>query len=135
LASAKTSVQAALFHELTLTQSSANGGTGKESEANRGCAYDPTEQQRRLTIIAKRDSQLADHFSEKLLLQKSLTRQLVSFQANKVRPGFRWYKYKEAFSAPLIDYLLSRYDVTKGTVLDPFAGAGTAIDTETMFRH
>ena len=29
---------------------------------------------------------------------KNLSRQLVSFQANKQRPVYRWYKFKEGFS-------------------------------------
>ncbi|MBZ5528303.1 MAG: site-specific DNA-methyltransferase [Acidobacteriia bacterium] len=85
------------------------------------------EQERQLSFIGKLDSRLTDQFGGKLLVHKSLTRQLVSFQANKQRPAVRWYKYKEAFSAALIDFLLSRYDVRKGSILDPFAGAGTAL--------
>ncbi len=56
-----------------------------------------------------------------------MTRQLVSFQANKPRPSYRWFKYKEAFSASLIEYLLSKYGIASGKVLDPFAGSGTAL--------
>ncbi len=67
------------------------------------------------------------HFHSKIKLQPSLTRQLVSFQANKPRPSYRWYKYKEAFSASLIEYLLSKYGITSGKVLDPFAGSGTTL--------
>ncbi len=40
---------------------------------------------------------------------------------------YRWYKYKEAFSASLIEYLLNKYGITAGHVLDPFAGSGTAL--------
>jgi len=60
-------------------------------------------------------------------VQPSLTRSLVSFQANKSRPFYRWYKYKEAFSASLVEYLLHKYRISKGTILDPFAGSGTAL--------
>src|ERR1700677_251599 len=56
-----------------------------------------------------------------------LSRGLVSFQANKSRAVYRWYKFKEAFSAGLIEYLLTRYGVEKGTLLDPFSGSGTAL--------
>jgi DNA modification methylase len=52
---------------------------------------------------------------------------LVSFQANKTRPVYRWYKYKEAFSASLVELLFQKYGVTQGKVLDPFAGSGTAL--------
>lgn len=62
-----------------------------------------------------------------MVLETSLSRSLVSFQANKARAVYRWYKYKEAFSAGLIEYLLSRYRVANGFLLDPFAGTGTAL--------
>ncbi len=63
----------------------------------------------------------------KLKVDSSLTRSLVSFQANKARAVYRWFKYKEAFSAGLIEVLLSRYKIAKGILLDPFAGSGTAM--------
>jgi DNA modification methylase len=40
---------------------------------------------------------------------------------------YRWYKYKEAFSASLVEHLLRKYDVMAGRLLDPFAGSGTAL--------
>jgi DNA modification methylase len=52
---------------------------------------------------------------------------LVSFQGNKTRPIYRWYKYKEAFSATLVEFLLQRYGIHPGRLLDPFAGSGTAL--------
>jgi hypothetical protein len=51
----------------------------------------------------------------------------VSFQANKSRASFRWYKYKEAFSASLTELLISRCGIKRGPILDPFAGSGTAL--------
>jgi len=85
------------------------------------------EQQTALTEIESLDNKLLQHFHNKIKLQPSLTRQLVSFQANKPRPSYRWYKYKEAFSASLIEHLLSKYGITSGKVLDPFAGSGTTL--------
>lgn len=85
------------------------------------------EQQTFLAEIDALDSKLAQHFSSKIKLQPSLTRRLVSFQANKAKPTYRWYKYKEAFSAPLIEILLSKHGITSGRVFDPFAGSGTAL--------
>ena len=73
------------------------------------------------------DKELEHHFKEQLLVQLSLTRSLVSFQANKSRPVYRWYKFKEAFSAALVENLFQEYGVTKGRILDPFAGSGTAL--------
>lgn len=73
------------------------------------------------------DQEFLDHFKEKFLIEPALNRTLVSFQANKNRPIYRWYKYKEAFSANLVDYLFHRYEVLRGKVLDPFAGSGTSL--------
>lgn len=66
-------------------------------------------------------------WADKLRVDNSLTRALVSFQANKGRAVYRWFKYKEAFSAGLVEHLLHKYRITRGTLLDPFAGTGTAL--------
>ena len=86
-----------------------------------------TDQQSALTKIERLDRKLLRRFKDKLTVQPVLTRPLVSFQANKTRAVYRWYKYKEAFSASLIEYFLNRYQLTAGRVLDPFAGSGTAL--------
>jgi DNA modification methylase len=80
-----------------------------------------------LIEINQLDHHLQEHFSGKLTVQPALTRTLVSFQANKTRPVYRWYKYKEAFSASLVEYFLEKYKISDGTILDPFAGSGTAL--------
>ncbi len=80
-----------------------------------------------LSWIDRLDQQLETSYKPKIALEPSLSRQLVSFQANKSRPVYRWYKYKEGFSATLIEYLLTRFGVTQGRILDPFAGSGTAL--------
>jgi DNA modification methylase len=72
------------------------------------------------------DCELTRRFEDRLIVQKSLTRSLVSFQSNKGKPAYRWYKYKEAFSAPLLEYLFHHYKIS-GRILDPFAGSGTAL--------
>lgn len=61
-------------------------------------------------------------------INNQLTRKLVSFQANKNLPFYRWTKYKEGFSAELIDYLFNHFlkDHHKN-FLDPFAGSGTSL--------
>ena len=89
--------------------------------------HNSAEQQTALAEIDDLEKKLTQHFHNKIKLQPGLTRQLVSFQANKPRPTYRWYKYKEAFSASLIEMLLSKYGITSGRVLDPFAGSGTAL--------
>jgi len=77
--------------------------------------------------VERLDRELFQRFRGKLLFQAPLTRSLVSFQANKTRPIYRWYKFKEAFSASLVEYLFSKYKITTGRILDPFAGSGTAL--------
>lgn len=77
--------------------------------------------------INRLDRDLLLQFKKRLRLDSSLSRALVSFQANKTRPGYRWYKFKEAFSASLVESLIDRYQIKAGKVLDPFAGSGTAL--------
>jgi DNA modification methylase len=127
LQSARTGIQTALFERPVQAPSVTSGSGDRKFRKQFQDSGTSSEQERRLAVIENLDTQLTEHFRDRLLLDKSLTRQLVSFQANKKRPAVRWYKYKEGFSTPLIDYLLSRYDVSKGTILDPFAGAGTAL--------
>lgn len=73
------------------------------------------------------DDESERRFNDKFLIQSALARTLVSFQANKTRPIYRWYKFKEAFSANLVEYLFQSYHVAKGICLDPFAGSGTSL--------
>lgn len=87
----------------------------------------PEVQNNALREIDNLDKQLQQHFQTKFLVQPALTRLLVSFQANKTRPIYRWYKYKEAFSASLVELLLQKYGIKQGKILDPFAGSGTAL--------
>ncbi len=83
-------------------------------------------QETALVEIESLDQFLSQRFGDRLEINPSLTRQLVSFQANKTKPVYRWYKYKEAFSAPLIEYLIHKLGMA-GKILDPFAGSGTAL--------
>ena len=77
--------------------------------------------------INQLDEGLQQHFKGRLIIQSSLTRPLVSFQANKTRAVYRWYKYKEAFSAALVEYFLHVHKISEGKLLDPFAGSGTTL--------
>ena len=77
--------------------------------------------------IAYLDAMLYRHFKNKFLLQTELSRPLVSFQANKTRSIYKWYKFKEAFSAALVEYLFEKYKISDGNIIDPFAGSGTAL--------
>ena len=80
-----------------------------------------------LRQIDNLDNALSENFPETFVTDNALTRKLVSFQANKNRAYYKWYKYKEAFSADLVVYLFTKYHVMKGKILDPFAGSGTAL--------
>ncbi len=86
-----------------------------------------SQQNTTLSEIDCLDEQLFQRFKSKFVVQPSLSRLLVSFQANKTRPIYRWYKFKEAFSASLVEYLFHKYKITSGRILDPFAGSGTAL--------
>ena len=73
------------------------------------------------------EEKLLKYFEKSILIQPSLNRKIVSFQANKMRPFYRWYKFKEAFSYSLVEYVFRKYQIDEGTILDPFAGCGTAL--------
>ena len=81
----------------------------------------------RIELIKAADARLEGHFASKLQVNRDLKRTLVSFQANKNEPGFRWFKYKEGFSSALVDYAFDRCGVTNGKIIDPFAGSGAAL--------
>lgn len=56
------------------------------------------------------------------------SRQLVSFQANKTETLHSWIKYREGFSAALVQLLMQECQVHTGDkILDPFAGSGTTL--------
>lgn len=55
-------------------------------------------------------------------------RQLVSYQANKSARLHRWFKYKEGFSAQLVESLIKDFCLkSAGRILDPFAGVSTTL--------
>lgn len=80
-----------------------------------------------LSEVENLDQGLYHYFKDKFHLDSSLSRSIVSFQANKTREVYRWYKFKEAFSASLVEHLLEKYKIVRGVILDPFAGSGTAL--------
>ena len=77
-------------------------------------------------LISEREK-LHQHFSSKMETAYNLNRKVVSFQANKDEPFYRWFKYKEGFSSSLVKYFLSEYSPNPGNIIDPFAGAGTTL--------
>jgi len=78
-------------------------------------------------IFQTEREKLFDRLADRLETAYNLNRKVVSFQANKEEPIYRWFKYKEGFSSTLVKYFLSEYAPKGGKVLDPFAGAGTTL--------
>jgi hypothetical protein len=78
-----------------------------------------------ISEIAKLDEETTNKYKDKLRVEPKLSRTLVSFQGNKKRPFYRWYKFKEAFSADMVEYFFDTYHVHDVPVFDPFAGSGT----------
>jgi DNA modification methylase len=72
-------------------------------------------------------NELLARFTDRVEINPSLSRALVSYQSNRRRASYRWFKYKEGFSAALVEYLISTLDISTGTLLDPFAGSGAAL--------
>jgi hypothetical protein len=80
------------------------------------------------------DSSLYNRYAHKLIINPELNRTLVSFQANKTAPFYRWFKYKEGFSSEFVLYIIQKFHDIVGSnhrILDPFAGAGTTLTTST----
>lgn len=80
-----------------------------------------------LNTIQTVNKNLEKRFQDKLVINNDLKRTLVSFQANKKTPGYRWYKFKEGYSSALVEYALNKLDIKSGKVIDPFAGSGTSL--------
>ncbi len=66
-------------------------------------------------------------YRSKLVINPHLDRALVSFQANRKLPFYRWMKYKEGFSAEFVRYVLTKLTKAAGVLLDPFTGTGAAL--------
>ncbi len=78
-------------------------------------------------IIPSERQLLYNRLNDKLDTAYNFNRKVVSFQANKDEPFYRWFKYKEGFSSAIVKYFLSEYADKPGRVLDPFAGVGTTL--------
>ncbi|MFM7579083.1 MAG: DNA methyltransferase, partial [Microcystaceae cyanobacterium] len=90
--------------------------------------YPETKRDKMIGEINILSQNLESDFKNKFKVTPVINRKMVSYQANKDRQQYRWYKYKEAFSATLVEYLLTEYKKEiKGTIIDPFAGSGTSI--------
>lgn len=80
----------------------------------------------RIEVEAKLDS-LHKKYDSAIEVNPHLNRKLVSHQADKEEPVYRWYQFKEAFSSELVEYILREKGVSEGHLFDPFAGSGTAL--------
>lgn len=80
-----------------------------------------------IDVLPSHRKNLLSRLTEKLEVANHLNRQVVSFQANKDQPVYRWFKYKEGFSSTLVKYFIGEYAKNAGRILDPFAGAGTTL--------
>ena len=81
-----------------------------------------------LDDIESLDLLLKNKYTPYMHIDSTLNRRIVSFQGNKDVPFYRWYKYKEGFSAHLVDYYIKKYGIGKiKKVLDPFAGSGATL--------
>ncbi len=101
-----TSLLGAISGSHSLPEFSANGSAG-----------DAVDTYQRGKLLAR--------FADRITVNPDLSRSLVSWQSNRHTPGFRWFKFKEGFSAALVRYLLG-FVGNRGQLLDPFAGTGIA---------
>ncbi len=70
--------------------------------------------------------ELEQHFSDLLEVTDKFNRQSVSYQLSKKDILHGWLKYKEGFSANLVNTLLDEMGIQKGNlIMDPFMGSGT----------
>jgi site-specific DNA-methyltransferase (cytosine-N4-specific) len=81
---------------------------------------DVCEQKARMALEAR--------YSSLFVQDKRFNRKLVSFQANKGKFIHGWIKYKEGFSAQLVETLINDFAIQPGErILDPFAGSATTL--------
>ena len=69
---------------------------------------------------------LENNYSNILEITEKFNRKSVSYQLSKKDHIHRWLKYKEGFSADLVETLLKEMNIHQNdTILDPFLGSGT----------
>lgn len=80
--------------------------------------------------ICSQDARLAleQRYADLLEETNRFDRQLVSYQGNKGELLHSWIKYREGFSARLVNSLIDEFALSPGdTVLEPFSGSGTTL--------
>src|SRR5260221_8309559 len=71
---------------------------------------------------------LEEHYAFISREDSRLSRKLVSFQANKGEIVHGWIKYREGFSAELVETLVDDFGLqSNDRILDPFAGSATTL--------
>ncbi|MCE7983052.1 MAG: modification methylase [Caldilinea sp. CFX5] len=71
---------------------------------------------------------LEDTYSSLFEETSKFNRRIVSFQANKIETLHNWFKYREGFSAQLVEILLNEFSISETQqILDPFAGSCTTL--------
>jgi DNA modification methylase len=70
---------------------------------------------------------LEHKYKDLIEVNQSLSRQIVSFQANKKIPIYNWFSFKEGFSSEMIKLFIRESTKKKGIILDPFAGSCTTL--------
>lgn len=72
--------------------------------------------------------ELEHRYAPLIEVTDKFSRRTVSFQANKVSALHSWFKFREGFSAELVELLLQEFSLGPGdSVLDPFAGSCTTL--------
>ncbi len=71
---------------------------------------------------------LEEKYEDILYVDNRFNRKIVSYQANKGEIVHGWIKYREGFSANLVEILMNEFGIEADeTVLDPFAGSSTVL--------
>jgi hypothetical protein len=80
--------------------------------------------------VCPQDARLAleERYVDLLSETDDFDRRLVSYQGNKGEILHSWIKYREGFSAQLVQHLIHEYGIVPGdTILEPFSGSATTL--------
>lgn len=71
---------------------------------------------------------LEEKYADLLIETAKFSRKLVSYQGNKGAIVHGWIKYREGFSAQLVEDLIKEFGIRRGDkILDPFSGSSTTL--------
>ena len=92
-----------------------------KSLSNRSFSHDGTCDESARIALEERYKSLLEETNK-------FSRRTVSFQANKIETLHNWFKYREGFSAELVEILLNEFNINHThSILDPFAGSCTTL--------